>query len=328
MSDLKGKIAIRSLDLGKREIIMGFSRVNTIVKIKKIYTILNSKRVIPYIFVLPFIITFLVFFLYPIISSVVMSFQKILGPGDVTFIGLKNYRNLLNPHYYNALSVSFRYTFLTIFILIPLPLVLAVLLNSKLLRGRNIFRSALFIPALTSVIVAGMFFRYALGTQATALANQIIGIFGLGPITWLQGRHTAMFAMVILCVWRWLGVNIIYFLAGLQAIPMELYESADIDGANNLQKFLKITIPSLKPVIIFVITISVFGGFSMFTESFAYWGSRSPGDIGLTLVGYIYQTAFNYNNFGFASAIGITLLLIIMVVSVIQLKLLGFFKKD
>jgi arabinosaccharide transport system permease protein len=307
---------------------MVFGKVNTKVRVNKIYNLINSERVMPYIFVLPFVITFLLFFLYPIISAVIMSFQKILGPGDVTFIGLKNYRNLLNPHYYSALRVSFLYTFLTIAILIPLPLVLAVLLNNKLLLGRNIFRSVLFLPALTSVIVAGMFFRYAFGTQATALFNQIRGIFGLGPITWLQGRSTGMLALVILCVWRWTGVNIIYFLAGLQAIPTELYESADIDGANSLQKFLKITIPSLKPVIIFVITISVFGGFSMFTESFAYWTSRSPGDIGLTLVSYIYQTGFNNNNFGFASAIGVTLLLIIMVINVIQLNIFGFFKKD
>jgi arabinosaccharide transport system permease protein len=307
---------------------MTFGEATTALKVKKIYTVINSEKVVPYIFVLPFIITFLLFFFYPIISAIIMSFQDIAGFGDVTFVGLKNYRNLLNPHYYNALRVSFLYTFLTIAILIPFPLVLAVLLNNKLLRGRNIFRSALFMPALTSVIVAGMFFRYAFGTQATALFNQIIGIFGLGPITWLQGKWTGMLAMVVLCVWRWTGVNIIYFLAGLQAISRELYESADIDGANSLQKFLKITIPSLKPVIIFVITISVFGGFSMFAESFAYWTSRSPGDIGLTLVSYIYQTGFNYNNFGFAAAIGITLLLIIMIVNVIQLNIFGFFKRD
>jgi arabinosaccharide transport system permease protein len=303
-------------------------KVNTMFKIKKIYNTINSEKIMPYIFVLPFVITFLLFFLYPIISAVIMSFQDIRGPGDVTFVGFKNYINLLNPHFYSALRVSFLYTFLTIAILIPLPLVLAVFVNNKLLRGRNIFRSALFLPALTSVIVAGMFFRYAFGTQATALFNQIIGIFGLGPITWLQGRSTGMLALVMLCVWRWTGVNMVYFLAGLQSIPRELYESADIDGANSLQKFLKITIPSLKPVTIFVITISVFGGFSMFAESFAYWTSRSPGDIGLTLVSYIYQTGFNNNNFGFASAIGIILLLIIMGINIIQLRIFGFFRKD
>jgi arabinosaccharide transport system permease protein len=296
--------------------------------IKKTHNTINSLTVIPYIFVLPFIITFLLFFLYPIISAIIMSFQDIAGFRDVTFVGFKNYRNLLNPHYYNALRVSFTYTFLTIAILIPLPLVLAVLLNNKNLPGRNMFRSTLFMPALTSVIVGGMFFRFAFGTQPTALFNNIIGWFGLEPAVWLQGKWTGMLAMVVLCVWRWTGVNIIYFLAGLQGIPNELYESADIDGANGLQKFFHITVPSLKPVIIFVTTISVFGGFSMFAESFAYWTSRSPGDIGLTLVAYIYQTGFNYNNFGFASAIGITLLIIIMTVNLIQLKIFGFFKES
>lgn len=295
---------------------------------RKMIRTINSVKVVPYIFVLPFILTFLIFFIYPMISALIMSFQDIAGFGDVTFIGFKNYRNLLNPHYYNALRVSFFYTFFTIAILIPLPLVLSVLLNEKLLKGRNFFRSALFMPALTSVIVGGMFFRFAFGTQPTALFNQLIGLFGMEPITWLQGKWTGMLAMVVLCVWRWTGVNIVYFLAGLQAIPRELYESADIDGANSTQKFFHITIPSLKPVIIFVITISVFGGFSMFAESFAYWTSRSPGDIGLTLVAYIYQTGFNYNNFGFASAIGITLLIIIMTVNLIQLNIFGFFKKD
>jgi arabinosaccharide transport system permease protein len=300
---------------------------------KKVYNIINSKKVVPYIFVLPFIISFLLFYLYPTISAVIMSFQDIKGPGDITFVGFKNYKNLLNPHYYNALRVTTLYTFLTIVVLIPLPLILAVLLNNKLLRMRNIFRSSFFLPALTSVIVAGIFFRYAFGTQPTALFNQIIGIFGLEPIAWLQGRNTAMFALVVLCVWRWTGVNIIYFLAGLQEIPAELYEAADIDGANSLQKFFKITVPSLKPVIVFVIIISVFGGFSMFAESYAYWGgtsasATSPGDIGLTLVGYIYKTAFTYNDFGFAAAVGITLLMIIMIFTVIQLIVFGFFKSE
>lgn len=287
-----------------------------------------SIKTMPYIFVAPFIITFLLFFLYPIISAVIMSFQEIRGPGDVSFVGLKNYRNLANPHYYNALSVSFRYTFWTILVLVPLPLVLAVMLNSKITFAKNFFRSAYFIPALTSVIVAGMFFRFAFGEQPTALFNHLIGLFGFEPTKWLQGRETGMFALVVLCVWRWMGVNILYFLAGLQGIPEELYESARIDGANALQQFLHITVPSLKPVIIYVITISVYGGFSMFAETFTYWTSRSPGDIGLTLVAYIYSSGFNNNEFGFASAIGVTLLLIIMTVNIIQLTFFGFFKKE
>ncbi len=290
--------------------------------------IINSQSIVPYVFVLPFVITFLLFYLYPILSAVTMSFQDIQGFGDVRFIGLKNYKNLVNPHYFSALRVSFTYTVLTIVILVPLPLILATLLNTKLLVGRNFFKSSLFLPALTSVIVAGMFFRYAFAEQSTALANQIIGVFGFEPFIWLQGKYTGMFALVILCVWRWMGVNIIYFLSGLQSIPDELYEAAEIDGANTLQRFIKITIPSLKPVIIYVVTISVYGGLAMFAESFAYWSYRSPGNIGLTLVSYIYTTAFNNADFGLASAVGVTLLLIIMTVNLIQLMIFGFFKKE
>jgi len=296
---------------------------------KRISNILNSKKVVPYIFVLPFIISFLVFFLYPMISTIIMSFQKIMGPGEVEFVGLKNYSSLFNKHFLNALIVTTRYTFWTILVLIPLPIFLAVLLNSKLTFAKNFFRSALFIPALTSVIVAGLFFRLAFGEQKTTLVNFIIGKLGFEPVVWLQGKHTAMLVLVILCTWRWLGVNIIYFLSGLQSIPADLYEAASIDGANGLQKFIHITIPGLKPVIIYVLTISVYGGYSMFAESFALWGGpRSPGEIGMTIVNYIYQQGFNQNDLGFGSAIGLTLLIIVMAVNIIQLTLTGFFKKE
>ena len=131
-----------------------------------------------------------------------------------------------------------------------------------------------------------------------------------------------------LCTWRWLGVNIVYFLSGLQNIPVELYESAEIDGANAVQRFARITLPGLKPVVIYVVTISVYGGLSMFAESFAYWTARSPSDIGLTLVGYIYSAGFTNNDLGFASAIGVTLIFIILAITAGQLFLFGFFKKE
>ncbi|MCX7711699.1 MAG: sugar ABC transporter permease [Clostridia bacterium] len=289
----------------------------------------KQENVAPYVFVLPFIVSFLIFFLYPIISTGIMSFQEILGPEDVKFIGLKNYQNLLNEHFYNALWVTTKYTFWTILVLIPLPILIAVLLNSKMTKGSNFFRSAFFIPALTSVIIAGLFFRLAFGEQETTLLNSILGMFGVPPKVWLQGKNTAMFAMVLLCTWRWLGVNMIYFLSGLQGIPTEQYESASIDGANAWHKFISITVPGLKPVIIYVITISVYGGYSMFAESYTMFaGPRSPGDIGLTLVNYIYQQGFNENNLGAGSAVGITLLGIVMIVNLIQLTLTGFFKKE
>ena len=288
----------------------------------------NAQAVAPYFFILPFLLTFFLFFFYPLISAIIMSFQQIMGFGDVSFIGFRNYQRLLNPQYFKAISNSFRYTFWTIFVLIPVPLVLAVLLNSKITRGRMFFRSSFFMPALTSVIVAGMFFRFAFGSQDITFVNAILGVFGIPARKWLMESTSGMFALVVLCTWRWLGVNIVYFLSGLQQIPQELYEAARVDGAGILQRFFRITLPSLKPVVIYVITISVYGGLAMFVESFAYWTARSPGDIGLTLVGYLYNSGFTYNDLGFASAVGVTLILLILLVTVIQLSLFGFFKKE
>lgn len=296
------------------------------MSIKKIFA---SQQAAPYLFVLPFLLSVLVFFLYPILSTVMMSFQRIDGPGDVTYIGLKNYQNLLNPHFINAVWVTTKYTFWTIVVLIPLPLVLAVFLNNKTTLGRNYFRSAFFMPALTSVIVAGLFFRLSFGEQETALVNSILGMVGIKPSVWLQDADKSMFVLVILATWRWMGVNIIYFLSGLQGISTELYESAAIDGANKLEQFWHITLPGLKPVILYVTTISIYGGYSMFAESFALWGSaRSPGEIGMTIVCYLYQEGFNNNNLGLGSAIGIALLFIVMAVSLVQLWASGFFKKE
>jgi arabinosaccharide transport system permease protein len=143
----------------------------------------------------------------------------------------------------------------------------------------------------------------------------------------MAGRVHAMFLLVIIALWRWTGINIIYFLSGLQTIPNELYEAADIDGANTLQKFKVITLPLLKPIIIFVTTISILGGFSMFEESYILWSGNSPNNIGLTMVGYVYRKGFQSGDLGMGSAVGLVLLLIIVVLSLGELSLWGFFKR-
>ncbi|BDG47572.1 MULTISPECIES: sugar ABC transporter permease [Parageobacillus] len=296
-------------------------------KTKKSRNILFSQKVAPYIFVSPFIISFLVFFLYPSISTIIMSFQEVL-PGETKFIGLQNYKKLLNPHFYAALRNTTIYTIWTLVILIPLPLVLAVILNSKVIPGRNFFRSAYFIPALTSTIVVGVIFRLIFGELESSPANMLMKALGLHAQQWTMHWGTGMFLMVFLASWKWLGVNILYFLSGLQNIPKELYESAEMDGAGVFTKFFRITLPLLKPVTIYVLTISIFGGFRMYEESFVFWQNQSPGDIGLTLVGYIYQEGFMNNDMGFGSAIGIVLLAIVLVINLIQLKFTGAFKKE
>ncbi|MNX97271.1 L-arabinose transport system permease protein AraP [compost metagenome] len=208
-------------------------------------------------------------------------------------------------------------------------MILAVFLNSKLIAARNFFRSTLFIPALTSVVVAGIVFRLMFGELDSSLMNSILNFFGLSSQKWLQSPTLSMLALVILATWRWAGINMLYYLSALQSIPKDMYESASLDGAGPVRSFFSITMPQLKPITIYVTTISIYGGYAMFTESFMLWGGKaSPQGIGLTLVGYIYQQGFEYFDLGFGSVIGITLLGITLVVSLLQLTASGLFRKE
>lgn len=288
---------------------------------------LNSKKVAPYVFISPFILSFLLLTLYPTIQAFIMSFQRVL-PGNVEFIGLSNYERILNPTFFLALKNTTLYVIFTVVILVVIPILLAVFLDSKLVRFKTIFRASLFIPSLTSIIVAGTIFRMMFGESDTAVANQVVTFFGLEAIDWRYNSWSAMFLMVTLASWRWMGVNVLYFLAALQNVPKELYESADIDGANVFKKFRYVTLPFLKPITIFVVTISIINGFRMFEESFVFWETSSPGNIGLSVIGYIYQEGIQQNDMGFGAAIGIVLMLIIFAVSFIQLILTGAFKRS
>lgn len=290
--------------------------------------ILYNQKVAPYIFVLPFVLSFLIFFAYPIFSTVIMSLQRIKGLNSVTFIGFNNYKRLLNPHFYNALKTNTIYTICIIGVLIPIPVVLATLLNVKFLRFRNFFRSALFIPSLTSVIVAGIAFRLMFSELDTGFFNSIIIAFGGEPITWNMGFASGMVMMVVLGSWRMLGVNVVYNLSALQSIPEELYEAASIDGANTIQKFFNVTLPQIKPIVTYILTVTIIDGYRMFTEGYVYWNEYNPGDLGLTIVRYIYQQAFQRNDLGMGSAIGVVLLLIILTINLIQLRYFGLFKKE
>lgn len=293
--------------------------------------LLYSKKLAPYVFVLPFILTFLVFWMVPIIKSVIMSTQHIL-PGVTEFVALDNYTRLLGDRIFKiAVANSFKYMIGTLILLIPIPMLLACLINSKLANSKitAIFKSAMFVPALTSVVVAGTIFRLIFGEMDTALMNQVLGLFGLEPIKWLKESTTGYIALLALACWRWMGVNTMYFIAGLQSIPADYYEAATVDGANTLQKFRYITVPQLKPTIVYVLTISIYGGLAMFNESYMlYQGNNSPNNIGLTIVGYLYRQGIEKNDMGYASAVGVVLLVLVLVINIIQLVATGTFKKE
>ncbi|CDQ38418.1 MULTISPECIES: carbohydrate ABC transporter permease [Virgibacillus] len=292
----------------------------------KFFKLLNSKKVVPYVFISPFIITFLILTLYPAIQGIIMSFQSVL-PGQVSFIGLENYSRITNGTFYKALTNTTIYVVLTVIILTVIPILLAVFLDSKLIKMKTFLRASFFIPALTSTIVGGMIFRLMFGEQDTAVANQILNFLGMDAVNWRFNAISGMFLMVLLASWRWIGVNMLYFLAALQNVPSELYEAAKIDGASKVQQFWYVTLPQLKPIVIFVMTITIINGFRMFEESFVFWEAGSPGNIGLTVVGYIYQQGIQQNDMGFGAAVGVILMLIIFVVSIINLLVTGAFKR-
>ncbi|WP_160035369.1 carbohydrate ABC transporter permease [Paenibacillus sp. An7] len=289
-----------------------------------------SQKVAPYVFVLLFILIFLIFWLYPLVNSFVMSFQDRMLGQDPKWVGEANYSKLLTDKVFlTAIRNSVVYMLGTLVLLIPFPMLFAVMINSKLMMGREFFKSSFFLPALTSVAVAGTIFRLTFGEMEGSLMNSFLGLFGVEPIKFLKDGEWSMAALLILACWRWTGVNMLYYLSGLKSIDNEYYEAASIDGASAWQKFRTITMPLLKPTTVYVTTISIYAGLAMFTESLMMFnGNNSPKNIGLTIVGFLYRQGIEKNKLGYAAAVGIILLVIAMVINLTQLKFSGMFKKE
>ena len=296
------------------------------MKIKKF---LYSQKVAPYIFVLPFILSFLIFWVYPLCSSVTMSFQTIT-PLKTEFTGISNYQKLLKDTVFlTAIKNSATYMFWTLVLLIPFPMLFAVLMDSNLVKAKGVWKAILYMPALTSVVISGTLFRLMFTEYSTGQMNKLLAFFGMDPFKWLKVGWTGMLALLVGACWRWTGVNMLYFLSGLKSIDTSLYEAADIDGASAWQKFRYVTLPLLKPTTIYVLTISIYAGLAMFLESYMLWaGNNSPHNIGLTIVGYLYKRGIEKNDMGYACAVGMVLLVIALVINVAQLVLNGTFKNE
>lgn len=297
--------------------------------LSSISRILNHKKVVPFVFLAPFMAIFLIFKVYPVILAVIMSFQNFQGVQSQEWVGLANYENVFNLVRFNqALSNTTIYTIGTLLILIPLPLVLAVLLNSGRVAQSSLFRTLLFLPALTSLVVSGTVFRLILA-EGGFLNVFLSSSLGIEPKRWLEVSELALPSLIIVATWRWTGINILYFNSGLVNIPRELYESAVIDGAGPLQMFMRITLPLLRPTTLFVVVLSIIGGYQVFVEPFIlYTGGGGPGDGGLTMALLIYRTAFTSFNFGTAAAMGVILGAIILVFSMIQFRFFGVFSRE
>jgi ABC-type sugar transport system permease subunit len=277
----------------------------------------------PYLFILPFFVVYAVFFLYPVVSSFILSFYKAVGLGSRTFVGLNNYTALAgDPRYLKALVNTTVYTLASVFILSPLALVVAMAVRSFIVPSPNMksfYRIAFFLPNLTSFVVIALMFALIFNKDF-GLLNQALASVGLPKLGWLREERLAMPSIVLVAIWTFLGVNSLYFLAGLQNIPEYMNEAAAIDGATRRQTFWHITVPLLRPTILFVVVQAVIFSYQLFDLPYLLTAG-GPSDATLTLALYLYQIGFSQFSLGYAAAIGYSLAMIAIVVSIFQFGL-------
>ena len=287
---------------------------------------LRTSRSAPYLFLAPFVISFLVFGAYPIVRSVMLSFYITSGPEAQHFVGLDNYLYLLqDPDFWTAFRNTATFALGSVVLQLPLSLGLAILLNRPDVRGRNVFRFIFFSPNLMGLVFSALLFTLILAPRFGLLNAALHALFGLPSTTrWLATPELVMPALIMVALWLYTGFNMVYFLAALQAVDGELYEAATIDGAGRWAQFRHVTLPGIKPVLIFVVVLSTIGSFQLFELAFLLLGNSSgPDQAGLTIVMYLYQNGFLGGDLGYASAIGWTLAGMVLVFSLVQLRLTG-----
>lgn len=277
------------------------------------------------LFLGPSLIVIFVFFFLPVIAAFMMSFTDfdIYSLGNFNYLrvtGLDNYKKLLNePLFWTALKNTFYFVVVGGPLSVAASLGAALLLNSKLIKYKSIFRMIYFLPVVTTLVAVSIVWRYFYHPRF-GLLNYILSFIGLGPFDWLGDPNLAMPAIIILAVWKNFGYNMIIFIAGLQNIPEDLYEAASIEGATAWQQFKHITIPQLAPTTLFISVITMIGYFQLFAEPYVMT-QGGPLNSTLSIVLYMYQEGFRWWNIGYSTAIAFALFIIILIGTLIQFKL-------
>ena len=289
------------------------------------------RTIAPYVFLAPFFLVFSTFMAYPFIKSIILSFHQTYGPGARIFVGLGNFKYMLSdPAFYVALWNTSVFAFFSVFLQLPLALGMALLLSSPRLRGRNFFRFVMFSPHLLGQVFVGVMFML-LYAQDYGLVNLgMQAVLGWGKdLRWLNNESLVMPALVLAALWLYTGFNMIYFLAALQSVNRTLYDAAQVDGANYVQQFLHVTAPAIRPVATFVVIMSTIGSYKLFELPYILLTQTSgPNQSGLTIVMYLYQMGFDNGDLGYASAIGWMLVLIILAISLVQLRVSGTLREE
>ena len=279
----------------------------------------------PYLYIAPFFILFGLFGLFPLGYTAWISLTDRTLLGETThFIGLDNYTALIHDSYFwNAVENTLGIWVLSTVPQLVIALGLAHLLNTKL-RARNLFRMCVILPQVTSLVAVALIFTQ-LFSHDYGLINYVLGQFGIDKINWEAGRLSSWIALSVMVTWRWAGYNALIYLAAMQGIPDELYEAAAIDGAKAWKQFIHVTIPMLRPTIIFTVIVSTIGGLQLFTEPYLFEPLKQGATGGSarqyqTVVMYLYEKAFagTQFDFGYAATIGWALFLLIALVSLVN----------
>lgn len=277
---------------------------------------LNSGSSAAYKMLSPFLIFFLITILLPTIVSFFFSFMEISN--TFKWVGFENFIKVFkDPIFIKSYVNVFIFMAFSIPITILLALVFANLLNIPAVKGKGFFRTVYYLPAITSIVaVSSIFLTFY---EPTGLINKVVMAFGLAPIPWLSDPFWSRVAIIIVSVWLNVGYYTVLFLAGLQNISNEVYESADIDGAGKVRQFFQITIPLLKPVILMAVILSTINGLGAFeVVNILFKGSYGPERAAVTVGSYLYKTSFELVEFGRASAISWTMVAVSAILSVIQ----------
>lgn len=278
-----------------------------------------------YFFLAPAMSAIFVFFFIPVIAAFIMSFTDFdiyaLGDlGSVRFIWFNNYIKLFDdPLFFTALKNTFYFVIVAAPLSIGVSLGAALLLNSKLVKFKAIFRLSYFIPVVTTLVAVAIVWRFIYHPKF-GIINYILSLIGIAPIDWLGDTATAMPAIILMSVWKSFGYNMIIFIAGLQNIPEDLYEAASIEGASGWQKFKSITLPMLAPTTIFISLITMIGYFQFFAEPYIMT-QGGPLNSTLSVVQYMYQEGFRWWNMGYSASIAFVFFFLIMIGTLIQLKI-------
>jgi multiple sugar transport system permease protein len=277
-------------------------------------------------FAAPFVILFGIFLAFPILASFALSFtsfglRDLQNPIGSTFVGLDNYANVIgDTRFWTSLFNTTYFVVIGVPVTLALGLLIANALNRGITRFRTAFRVGYYLPVITSIVAIAVVWRFLLNTDV-GLINMLLGGIGIRGPSWLGDPNFAMPSIIAMAVWRNLGFAMVVFLAGLQAIPSELYEAGSIDGAGRWQLFRHITIPMLRPTILFMVVITTIGYLQLFEEPFVMTDG-GPLDRTLSVTMYMYQQAFRFFHQGYASAIAYILFVIVAIVAFLQFKFL------